>query len=409
MQNLGITASTLTFDPFTEESIQNPYPFQQALREAGAVVWLEPYGVYATGWHHIADTVLQDWRRFTSRHGAGLTDDRTSGTQLTVVGQPVRALAHEQHPLIEVDPPAHKVTRSIIETVITAKVLHDVAEISAQQARALIDKLSGQDEIDLVEEFLVPIILSVWPDVMGIREDGRQALISLGELALNSLGPKNDNFQRSAMDMQPFGAWLKDTFTPSMLRADRAGAALGLTCTAADLSPSVTQDLIKSMVVAAINTTLSAAANTLYAAVLYPELWQALHLQKMDTRRFFDEAIRMEAPIQMSYRTVTEDTQLQGIGLQAGARIMVHLGACSRDERVFDEAHIFNPARSLRRHLGFGLGIHHCVGRALAKKQVCAIVQTLAHHIAHLEVVQPIQFIRNNTLRRVQNLVIRRR
>ena len=68
------TAPSLDIDPFSDEFLSDPYPFHEALREAGPVVWLERYGLFAAARHAEVQSALQDWRNFSSESGVGLAN-----------------------------------------------------------------------------------------------------------------------------------------------------------------------------------------------------------------------------------------------------------------------------------------------------------------------------------------------
>jgi cytochrome P450 len=97
-----------------------------------------------------------------------------------------------------------------------------------------------------------------------------------------------------------------------------------------------------------------------------------------------EEVLRFESPIQRGWRRVTRDVELHGQTLKAGDLVYVMLGAANRDERRFDDAATFHAERRRNQHLGFGHGIHFCVGAPLARLEALAALERLTERLEHL-------------------------
>ena len=98
-------------DPFSDAFLSDPYPFHEQLREAGAVVWLERYGVYASARHEEVAAGLSNWELFCSSAGVGLDDFRRS--------RPWRPPSL----ILEADPPLHTRSRTVLNRALSAKAM----------------------------------------------------------------------------------------------------------------------------------------------------------------------------------------------------------------------------------------------------------------------------------------------
>jgi cytochrome P450 len=102
-----------------------------------------------------------------------------------------------------------------------------------------------------------------------------------------------------------------------------------------------------------------------------------------------EELIRFDAPLQLFERTATEDVTISGYRIERGQKIGALLGAAARDPKVFEEPDRLDIGRTPIAHLGFGLGIHYCVGAPLARVEIAAALTSLAEKLPGLCLVEP--------------------
>jgi cytochrome P450 len=118
---------------------------------------------------------------------------------------------------------------------------------------------------------------------------------------------------------------------------------------------------------------------------------------------FIEETVRLESPFYGHFRVVTRDTELGGVPLPAGARLMVLWSSGNRDEAQFEDAGRFDPGRAnLKAHLGFGQGIHYCVGAPLARLETRVALETLLARLPHVRLAA------ENDCRHLPSVFIRR-
>src|SRR5690242_16299950 len=139
-QNGGQSMDTMveravsSVDPFSHSFLENPYPHHEALREAGPVVWLEHYGIWAMARHQEVRDGLTDWETYCSGAGVGLSDFRKE--------QPWRPPSI----ILEADPPLHTRTRAVLTRILSPAAINRLREMLVREARALVDRLLAKRE-----------------------------------------------------------------------------------------------------------------------------------------------------------------------------------------------------------------------------------------------------------------------
>lgn len=388
--------NTLDIDPFHTTNLLSPNDFQRALRAGGPIVWLPNYGIYATGHFQIAKAILDTPSQFISGDGVGITCVPRDSA-------PSPHLHPKRNPLIEVDPPQHTVVRALVEAALPASLVKQIASSAAAHADALLGNCNPSEHFDAVADFAVPLALGAYPQAFGLRTQDRSALVTLGELAMNSLGPRNQRFMQSAARLGELKFWLSEHLSPTALKADSIGATLYASASRT-MEAVDAQDLINTVLISGIDTFLAGLSSTLYCLANNADQWQLLHDRPELASRAFEEAVRLEAPIQMCYRTVRDTLVLAEETLQAGSKIMIHLGAASRDETYYQHPDRYDLQREERLGLAFGSGVHRCVGRGLALLQSQAVINVLLHRFSSLRLTASASFHANNTLRRLSTL-----
>jgi len=131
-------------------------------------------------------------------------------------------------------------------------------------------------------------------------------------------------------------------------------------------------------------TTRSLIGNTMLHVLTQPGLLDRVRATPAISGSVVEEVLRFESPIQRGWRRVTHDVELHGQRVKAGDLVYVMLGAANRDERRFDDAATFHAERRPNQHLGFGHGIHFCVGAPLARLEAIVALERLTNRLEHL-------------------------
>ncbi|MGC1560436.1 MAG: cytochrome P450, partial [Bradyrhizobium sp.] len=155
-----VTRPVSTVDPFSHAFLDDPYPYHEQLREAGPVVWLERYGIWTMARHEQVRDALTDWQTYCSSAGVGLSDFRKE--------PPWRPPSI----ILEADPPLHTRTRAVLTRMLAPAAIQVLRKTFEREAEALIARLVEKREFDGVADLAEAYPLKVFPDAVGISEEG---------------------------------------------------------------------------------------------------------------------------------------------------------------------------------------------------------------------------------------------
>ena len=380
-------ASTSDIDPFSTEYLLDPYPFHEQLREAGPVVWLSKWNCWGTGRHKEMNEVLADPKTFCSGAGVGLANFNNE--------KPWR----QPSMLLEADAPEHTMRRAVVGKVLSTGNLRRLRADFEVAAAALVERLMEKRAVDAVAEVAEPYILKVFPDAVGIGQEGRENLIPYGAMVFNALGPQNELFQESMVGIKEVSDWVMKNFLRENLRPGGLGLEVYEAADAGQVTLDEAPILVRSFLSAGVDTTVNAIGNALWCFANHPEQWQKLRANPALSRSAFEEVLRFEAPFQSYFRTTTKDTSLAGTAIPGNPKFFMSVGAANRDPRRWDQPGTFNIERQTTGHMGFGGGIHGCVGQMIARLEVEVLLTAMASRIARIEVSGPTTPRLNNVLR----------
>jgi len=135
--------------------------------------------------------------------------------------------------------------------------------------------------------------------------------------------------------------------------------------------------LVRSFLSAGLDTTVSALGNAMYLLATHPDQWERLRTDPSQARVAFEETLRFESPVQWFFCTAARDTELAGVEIAKDDRLMISFGAANRDPRRWEYPDRFDITRKPSGHLAFGLGIHGCVGKPVARIEGEAMLAAL--------------------------------
>jgi 4-methoxybenzoate monooxygenase (O-demethylating) len=390
-----VTRPVSTVDPFSHAFLHDPYPYHEELREAGPVVWLEQYGIWTMARHEQVRDALTDWQTYCSSAGVGLSDFRKE--------PPWRPPSI----ILEADPPLHTRTRAVLTRMLAPAAIQVLRETFKREAEALIARLVEKREFDGVADLAEAYPLKVFPDAVGISEEGRENLLPYGTMVFNSFGPRNDLFNKAMANAGPVRDWIMSKCSRAALAPNRLGIQIFQAVDAGELSEEEAGMLVRSFLSAGIDTTVYGLGNALYCLARYPEQWTILRNNPNLIRGAFEEVLRFEAPVQTFFRTTARSVDVGDIRLGDGEKVLLFLAAANRDPRRWDRPDTFDVSRRAAGHMTFGTGIHGCVGQAIARLETEAILTALASRVVSFELTGEPQRRLNNTLRGFDTLPLR--
>lgn len=376
----------ISADPFTQENLVEPHALHEQLREAGPVVYLEHYGIWGMARYEQVNAALKDWRTFSSAAGVGLSDFRKE--------KPWRPPSL----LLEHDPPVHTRAREVVNPVLSPRALQARRALFEREASALVDRLATLERFDGVTQLAEMYVLKVFGDAVGIQEEGREHLLAYGALAFNAFGPRNHLVEASLVQATGVQQWIADNCRREVLRPGGFGAQIWESAAANKVSDEWAALLVRPLLAAGIDTTVNGIVATLYALITYPDQWRVLREDPSLAAAAFEEALRWWSPVQTFFRTTTCPVEMAGTPIPAGKKVVLFLGAANRDPRRWSDPDRFDLKRNTVGHVGFGMGIHRCIGLSVARVEAEVLLTTLARRVKRLELAGQPQPRPNNTL-----------
>ncbi|WP_432989588.1 cytochrome P450 [Dactylosporangium sp. CA-233914] len=375
-------------DPYTDAALEDPTEFHDLLLGDAPLVWLTKYGAYAVGRHETVREGLRDWRRLISSAGVGLTDRRTQGMWRT------------PSLLLEADPPEHTSRRAVLNRMFSPRALGGLEETFDRAADALMDEILEAGTVDGVRDIAEAYPLKVFTLALGLPPDIAPHLVIYGDVAFNATGPANERTRRTLAAAEESIAVVTRMTQDRNLQPGSLGALLWEAVDAGELAADEAPMLMRSILGAGVDTTVAALASAIHQLATHPGQWARLARDPGLAKVAFDEAIRVDSAVQMFYRLAVTDTDLPGpVRLPADSRVLLSLGAANRDPRRYEHPHRFDVMRAASGHVGFGVGIHACVGMHLARLEGQSLLSALARKAGSIEPAGKPERLLNNTLR----------
>jgi 4-methoxybenzoate monooxygenase (O-demethylating) len=390
-------APSLAIDPFAADFLAEPYRDHARMRDAGPVVYLARYGIYAMARYREVFAALNDWRTYSSARGVGLQDFAKE-----VPWRPKSIV-------LETDPPLHDRTRRVLQRVMSPTAMRRLREDFKRKATLLVDRLIEQGEIEAVRDLAEAFPLEVFPDAVGLRSEGRHNLLPYSSMVFNSFGPRNAIFQSSTEAAEPVLGWIHAQCARGGCTEQGFAADIWAAHDAGEITAEEAPILVRSLLTAGLDTTVNGFANAILAFATFPEEWQRVRADRSLLKPAFDEVLRWDSPVQTFFRTTTRSLEVAGVAMPEGAKVLLFLGAANRDPRKWPEPEKFDVTRRPMGHVALGSGIHVCVGQLVARLEAEVLFAALADRVQAFEFLCEPQRKLNNTLRCLSRLEVRLR
>lgn len=350
------------YDPLEPGQAADPYPRYAELR-AHAPVSESIAGFRFIARHADATTALRDAATFSSALGMRIHGQR---------------LDDEDQTINELDGPRHTKIRRLLIAAFSPITVREAEPAVAALAREILDELAGIERTDLVERFTVPLPITVIATMLGIPASDRADFKRWSDdIMINGV------YGRDGIATLPeFHAYLDDQIAARRAATapsdDLVSRLVHAEVDGERLTSREIRTQVRFLVMAGNETTTNLLGNTIYELLNHPGLWERVHGDRSLIANAIEETLRFNAPVQFVPRTCTAATELAGVPLEAGQRVMIGLGSANRDEDVFDVVDTFSLDRGADLpHLTFGLGPHFCVGSALARMEVRVALEAL--------------------------------
>ena len=291
--------------------------------------------------------------------------------------------------LLIADDPAHRRQRSIANKAFTPKMVQRLEPDLRKLAEDLAERIRPLGKADLVADFAAPFTIRVVARMIGVGEDRVEDFFRWGNDTINVFGADDAGIQRSFVSMMEFHEYMTSLITPrreALARGEEIPDDVLSAMISADSGDGWRlddQELLmgcQQFMTAGFETAMTTMASAIHLLCTHPEQRAKLEAQPDLMGAAVEEVLRFASPLEGICRTALRDTEVGGVPVPKGAKIRLMLAAAGRDEHQFDRAGEFDIGRDpaeLRRHLSFGVGIHTCIGAALARSELRIGLSTL--------------------------------
>jgi hypothetical protein len=262
-----------------------------------------------------------------------------------------------------------------------------MAEAFKADATALIEDLrkrSGQS-IDAVADITQAFVYKVLPDALGLPVEGREHLYAFGHMVWATMGPMNTLFQEAMVNTGPVIEWAESCCQRENLAPDGLGMEMFKAADRGEITAEEAKLLVGILLSAAADTTVMTMATAIQAFCEFPDQYALLRSDPSLVRSAFDESLRWDSPSRMAGRIAMRDVEIGGVVIPKGERCGLMFAAANRDPRKWKDPDRFDIRRDHRAHLGWGYGVHACVGRVLALLEADALLGAVAKNIERFE------------------------
>lgn len=394
------------------EVLECPYPYYQRVREE-APVHQTPLGFWAVSRYEDVLSVVRNPEMFSSL--------AQSNSFVTPPPPEVIEIAKQGYPrvntLLSNDPPSHTQFRNLVNKAFLPKRVAQLEDSIRKITNDLIDAFINDGKVDLVEQFAVGVPLTVIADALGVD---RADMPKFKKWSDDSVAPLSGmltperqiecahsriEFQNYMVDrVHEREKDLRDDLLSDLVQArfdsgERAGEGM----TMAEML-----DVIAQLLVAGNETTTKLIAAATLMLIENPEQMAKVRADHSLIPNLVEEALRMEAPVQMLPRFTKDDVEVGGVAIPKGSVVMVMYGCANRDGAKYPNPDMFDIERdNARTQMAFGQGPHFCVGAALARSEARIAFELLLsrlNNIALASVETPTHRELSMTLRGLTNL-----
>jgi cytochrome P450 len=377
------TAAPVEFDPFSDDFFNAPWETYRRMRDEAPVYYSEQYDFFAITRHEDVLAAYRDTETFSSARGIDL------GMVLTGTAPPVPLV-------ILMDPPEHRTMRSLVNRVFTPKAVDKLEPM----VRATITRFLSQCDpagFDVVQDFSALFPVEIITTMLGVPPEHRQQIRHWIDKSLER-EPGSIHMTEEGVEAgiaagvfyyeliqqrraEPQDDMISALIAASVQREDGSEMALD------DAEIAGFCSLLGG---AGAETVTKLIGN---AAVVFgeqPELWERLKADRSLIPNAVEELLRYEAPAQYAVRWTEREVTLHGVTIPKGRAVMIVPAAANRDERAFPDPDTFDLDRPREQavNVGFGYGIHSCLGAALARMESAIALDMLLDFMPRYEVIR---------------------
>ncbi|MEE6136830.1 cytochrome P450 [Mycobacterium sp. 050128] len=378
-----MATAQLVFDPFSEEFFNDPYPTYRRMREEAPVYYDETHDFYALTRHEDVSAAFKDYETYSSARGIDLAMVKNND------------LPQDSKSMIFMDPPEHRRMRSLVNKVFTPRAITSLKDSVTELIEYHLSRINP-NRFDVVADFSALFPVEVISTVLGVPAAHRQQIRHWVDASLHREPGQIEMGDANWEAVTQIGAFYynliqerrkapQDDMISGLIAAEveREG---GGTTQLTDLEITGFATLLGG---AGAETVTKLVGNAVVQFARNPDQWQKLLDDRGKVPAAVEEVLRYEAPAQYNVRCSLKDVELHGVTIPAGKPVFLLGGSANRDPNAFTDADKFDidRDRTEAQNLGFGYGVHSCLGAALARLESVIALNKLLDLMPRYEVL----------------------
>ena len=286
--------------------------------------------------------------------------------------------------ILQMDEPEHRLHRALVSPTFRSKVLERwEGDLVQRVVDELLDDFAADGSADLVQQLTFHFPVQVIAEILGLpRSDF--PMFQRWAIEITSVSANWDRGVAASENLRDYFATIVEA-RRSQPADDLISDLLAVDVDGRGLDDEEVFSFLRLLLPAGVETTYRASGNLLYGLLTNPDQLQAVRKDRSLLPVAFEETIRWEPPVTVILRRATTDTELAGVAVEEGADVGLLLGAANRDERKYENPDHFDVFRESRQSLGFGFGVHVCLGMHLARMETRVAINALLDRMPDLE------------------------
>jgi cytochrome P450 len=405
-------SGTLVWDPFDPAWRTDPDRVYARLRENNPAHW-SPLGFGVFTRHADCLPILRDRRWSSDSRNADAA--QRPGLQDTglVEGNALSEMLAEMAPFLFRDPPDHTRLRRLVQQVFTPRVVQDLRPRIEQICAELLDEALEHEVTDLVAGYAYPLPVQIITEILGVPPQDQAQFRGWSGALARGLDPEF-LLPADAVEQRLAGALSFIQYFAGLINQRRVRPGddlISRLIQARDHDDALTEgELIATcilLLVAGHETTVSLISGGALALMEHPDQLARFRDDPAVLRSGIEEMLRFVSPVQLTSRIALEDMEVAGITVRTGDYAMLLIGSANRDPAVFSKPGTFDVGRADNPHLGFGYGIHNCLGAPLAKLEAQIALSALLRRARRLKrTSEPLAYKQSIALRGLATLPV---
>ena len=379
-------------DFYSDEFIRNPYPEYKLMREMGPVVYVEKLGNFAFTHYDSVKYALKNNRIFINSNGVAADEVGSNFLKGNILSS---------------DGSVHSELRRAMAPPLMPKALKKLESKVEVLVSNLIDGLILRNESFDVMKVLAPVLpLEIVRGMIGLPEFGQKNMLEWADAAFNILGVQNVRGKEGISKINEMRDFIKGKIIRENIAQDTWIGRLFHMLENDLIDPEHLPIITRDYTTPSLDTTISAIGYLIWHLSQNPDQWQQIREDKSKILTAINESIRLSSPIRSFCRTTSVEVDFRGFKIPKGARVMLLFASANRDSTIFHSPNKFDIKREKNEHLGFGHGIHMCVGKHLAILEISKLLAALSDKVERIEAKRPKIYL-NNTINRLESLEVK--